>query len=1365
MPSPSYAFRKKTKGLDLLRSVSVGSGILESNIRGRVRRPSEKYFGKVLKTIGDGSIDYVDRTRAVVEMRELLNVVPQESIADIWFTTHPLVSTDTPRGIRRAALELLRECVINTDDDFIKSIFFQIICDCLISLTGADEKFTELDPDLDLILSALNEVVREDDGLLSSDEKKFLTDIVSDLIELEISKDSKSAYVSVVMELLALAQKLTFLLNDSDVGSFIEILKRVSNSTTVGTTNKFQTMVSGFLEKYLDQVGVSSLDGVVLVLRQISLSMALDKVEIRITPVLNRIIKSNHRKLLGEKFFMLPHGKRSEKDIICKSYGNVYTLAVLEGDVSVEETFLLFNKLFGGKFYAEFLMLLDLFIGVHRFVENWVSSEKCTKILLWPMVRESLLKCKATSSSIIDKLLVCVTNYPSLIPISPEELVTFISMSEASIHIENVISLFEVRKWDFKTIMTLNQLTDLIMHPTSSPKHRLQFLKLCKVWFQETSDQVFQRNSNQTDCLENIYSKIENLLASESELIEFGELLYVFLQLATVENFNQSVNNLLTPILRKIILQKSRRKSFVGSLGTFGRSKSFPGARLKLLPIIVKTLVKAFIWSPLEPTGLKCVTLFDALISVYEYAGQCEDSMTLLTIARPMVRIRRDSRGNFYFADPEDAVGISSAFGRHKEQVLEENNVQWTFPETLDFIDSALLGKRNEHVLFDTGRAGSSNGKINMGVWLSLAIGNVEGPVDWEIYSYLLTHLCSQLSELILFEGHYEEINKFKNVICQHLKQALPPNINPSCGLNRSDLNSAYVRNLSAVLAYHQYESKNFADDLVGALVFGLTSWEKTLIPILHILTVSCFEIPGSVKRYITPILLELQKRITTLHAIPSILEFLLALKSSPPLVSNLTPDETKRVFAIVFNLIENSLFLKVRSKSFSLPPPTSSSKTLISFTTRDYDMEISPSTEGFLIGESMTRFFQHQSFMVLASWLSNVKADKIDALIPFVMGGLDKLAKIEDLKYDALAYMDFVSRLRFTGSNEPALLRGRDPSDSNESFRLKRWVGKNCLISINTFGATDKAIVESKRPSCECTFEVKPQMRPLQPKYKLFDFQEEEPEKTNSLALIPDQIIPLVSTQDVDALVPLPDDDLAFNRSIGVLDRIPQVEFQKIGIIYVGPGQDEESQILANDRGSLQYNWFLTQIGDCIKLSETGKFFYKGGLEPDIDGEYALVWNNATTQITFHTVTLMPSDKDLTFKKRHVGNNFVNIFYNESGLSSSRFNFNIIKSQFTFINIVITPEFVGTPDKISQHYKVKIHRRSGVPGLLSCAHFKILDRSNLARYVRHISLIANALAEKYNETGSQNACSIWGVRCKQLLGIHERLIPKNSES
>ncbi|CDH17290.1 uncharacterized protein ZBAI_09078 [Zygosaccharomyces bailii ISA1307] len=1354
MPLPGYVFKKGTNGLELLRTVSssVNAG---THSETKIRRPSEKYFERVLLKIDDRSLDYTERTQAVVEMRGLLGVLDSNIIPEIWFAAHPLIASDVPRSARRSALELLQGCISHTRDDLIKSIFFQIIYDCLVP-PGKEEKLSTIDPDLDLILSCLNEIASNANDFLTNEEKELMTEIVADLINLPLQQDPGYKFLPVILELLDLSEKLSIPLNSSDVGTFLDTLGKISETANRANV-RFQTASIGFIKHFQNGIKLKSLDDVALILINISAIMAQDKVDAILRPLLQLMVDTTQNQAIAEKFCMVPLRKPIDRGVLVKSYASVYVEAFAKGKISPQEVFAFLNKLFVANLDNELLETSASLLSNDDFVKNWKVAEQTTKIGLWPMIEKALVRTKLSLPQVIDSLLHSMARHPTLIPMVPEEMIHFICHSKLSINFENLMNFLEDRIADIREVKTLQQLTNFVVQAGVSTTFRLSLIRFFQLWLDENKFNLANLEPDLADCIWSFYHKFETMSTEDSELEGFGELLYIFMQLSPLQVFESFINCHLLPTIRKTLLHKSRRRSFVGSIGTFGRGKTFSKVRLKILPILVKTLVKEFIWSPLEKTGNKCCLSFEALISIYEYAEQCKDSTILLIISRSMVRIRRDGEGAFYFADPEDAVGISSAFGRHREQIAEEAQVQWTFPETLDFIDTTFLGKRNDCIKFEIKSGDTPSGKIKMGIWLSLAVSTIEDPVDLEIYSYLLTHLCSQLSELTLFEGHYKEINTFKNVICQHLRQSLPSTIKPSDTLSRSDLNSAYVRNLSAVLAYHRYEPKIFADDLISALVFGLTSWEKTLIPILHILTVSCFEIPTSVKRYITPILLELQKRITTLHAVPSILEFLLALKSSPPLISNLTPNETKRIFAVVFTLLENSVYLKMRSKSFSQNSGVSPQRLQFSSLPQDYEVEISPSTEGFLVGDSMTRFFQYQSFTVLANWLFCVKGDQMNDLIQFVMKGLEKLAIIEELKYDALAYMDFVSRLTFSTPEEVPLLRGKDDHEYNDFSYLGRWISGSSLISIRTWDKTARVVVELKRPSSESIFEIKLFEQPHQPKYTLFDFQKQgEPKAAIFSSLKPEQVLHLVHIQGVRKnLFRLPD-NAAFNRSVNLLERIPKVEFQKTGIIYIGPGQCTEFEVLSNSSGSHQYNWFLTEMGDFIKLKETSQFFYRGGLDPETDGEYALVWNNPNTQITFHTVTLMPPNCDLSFKKRHVGNDFVNIFYNDSGLYT--FNFNLIKSQFTFINIVISPEINGSSNnKISQHYKVKLYRRSGVPGLLSCAHFKILDKSNLARYVRHVSLIANALAEKYNETGSQDACSTWGVRCKQLLNIRDR--------
>jgi hypothetical protein len=146
------------------------------------------------------------------------------------------------------------------------------------------------------------------------------------------------------------------------------------------------------------------------------------------------------------------------------------------------------------------------------------------------------------------------------------------------------------------------------------------------------------------------------------------------------------------------------------------------------------------------------------------------------------------------------------------------------------------------------------------------------------------------------------------------------------------------------------------------------------------------------------------------------------------------------------------------------------------------------------------------------------------------------------------------------------------------------------------------------------------------------------------------------------------------------VLDRMPPEDIHRIGLVYVGPGQERESEILANAAGDMLYQAFGSSLGCFMPLTETWMFAYTGGLdysERQADGALALYYRDAATQVIFHTTTLMPSAhfprsasdevsdslgtsvaderlrgergtelKSIIRKKRHVGNDHVKIFW-----------------------------------------------------------------------------------------------------------------------
>ena len=125
--------------------------------------------------------------------------------------------------------------------------------------------------------------------------------------------------------------------------------------------------------------------------------------------------------------------------------------------------------------------------------------------------------------------------------------------------------------------------------------------------------------------------------------------------------------------------------------------------------------------------------------------------------------------------------------------------------------------------------------------------------------------------------------------------------------------------------------------------------------------------------------------------------------------------------------------------------------------------------------------------------------------------------------------------------------------------------------------------------------------------------------------------------------------------KAIALLDLIPPFEMHKIGVLYVGPGQaGNESEILKNRYGSLRYAEFLSSLGTLVAIKDAKEKNIFIDLESNgKDGAFTYIYQDDIVQLTFHVATLMPNkrqDPHCNEKKKHIGNDFVTIVYNESG-------------------------------------------------------------------------------------------------------------------
>uniref|UniRef100_A0A8D3E4R9 Tuberin n=1 Tax=Scophthalmus maximus TaxID=52904 RepID=A0A8D3E4R9_SCOMX len=225
--------------------------------------------------------------------------------------------------------------------------------------------------------------------------------------------------------------------------------------------------------------------------------------------------------------------------------------------------------------------------------------------------------------------------------------------------------------------------------------------------------------------------------------------------------------------------------------------------------------------------------------------------------------------------------------------------------------------------------------------------------------------------------------------------------------------------------------------------------------------------------------------------------------------------------------------------------------------------------------------------------------------------------------------------------------------------------------------------------------------------------------------------------------------------RAVKVLDQMPPYDTHKIGVVFVGAGQvNNEVSILSNEYGSNRYAAFLTGLGKLIHLKDCDPDqIFLGGLDQyGDDGEFTYCWHDDIMQAIFHIATLMPnreSDKGCCNKKRHIGNDFVMVVYNDSG---EDYKLGTIKGQFNFVEVIIKP----------LDYEcnlVTLQCRKDLEGLVDTTVAKIVSDRNLPLLVRQMALHANmaSLVHQFRANPSDAYASKWLARLRHIKRIRTR--------
>ncbi|OMH82243.1 Tuberin [Zancudomyces culisetae] len=233
--------------------------------------------------------------------------------------------------------------------------------------------------------------------------------------------------------------------------------------------------------------------------------------------------------------------------------------------------------------------------------------------------------------------------------------------------------------------------------------------------------------------------------------------------------------------------------------------------------------------------------------------------------------------------------------------------------------------------------------------------------------------------------------------------------------------------------------------------------------------------------------------------------------------------------------------------------------------------------------------------------------------------------------------------------------------------------------------------------------------------------------------------------------------------RTLTTLRYSPSIDTHKIGVIYVGPKQSCESEILRNTHGSVAYWAFLRGLGTVSRL-KNNKGYY-GGLDTtgkNLDGKFCITWRDTVSHIVFHVASIMPNQGDDSHpqiqKKAHVGNDYVHIVFSESSRS---YDFKTIDSQFNYVQILVTPSDISVPSTskpdVEYLYWVRTQTSPNLPPIGPVMHPKLVSLSALPGLVRIAAIHANIFVQVYLAIKRQTPgeyVSNW----RQRLRVYKRL-------
>ncbi|EHK99548.1 putative Tuberous sclerosis 2 protein like protein [Glarea lozoyensis 74030] len=517
---------------------------------------------------------------------------------------------------------------------------------------------------------------------------------------------------------------------------------------------------------------------------------------------------------------------------------------------------------------------------------------------------------------------------------------------------------------------------------------------------------------------------------------------------------------------------------------------------------------------------------------------------------------------------------------------------------------------------------------------------------------------------------------------------------------------------------------------------------------------------------------------ITQSHVAVHILEFLACLARMPGLYVHFSYDEYKTIFTICFRYLQyvRDQPVKENKDTTARSSYPHARNSLAATDHSQAESNFQPNTS-----DELPQYVYALAYHVVIFWFLSLKLSERAGHVSWIakyLVSVDANGK-EKIDEQAQVTLDFMQRSAYADVDESAA----DPTFTKERFGdilKRRWIVGHSIVTIEQATRGGWAQITKRQPSGTSCYIIREKFnRPPAHQEQVPHDHSRESRPADANVVLPSHLLLQLSASVPQSGVmgrpiALPSEP-AVDRAIAGFDRNFTVDGHKVGVIYIGENQTNEVEILSNIMGSSDYTNFLSGLGTLTKLQ--GANFNTQGLDrtSNIDGEYAFCWRDRVTEIVFHVTTQMPTDLErdpqCIGKKRHIGNDFVNIIFNNSGLP---FRFDTFPSEFNYVNIVITPEsrasFVATRTRSEESiknafYKVQVMSKPGFPEISPAAETKIMSLAALPGFIRLLALNASVFSLVWaNKQGGEHVSS-WRNRLRDINRLRERYKPKPSSA